>query len=159
MIVMDQFTRRLIGFAIHPGELNGIAICKMFNNIIFNQTLPKYLSSDHDPLFLYHRWLAHLDILGIQQLKSIPYTPVSHPYIERLIGTIRREYLDHVLFFNDRDLLTKLECFMHYYNETRSHHALDSQTPFQKAKLSNNRNVSINKYHNFLSDNLMPLRM
>lgn len=55
MVVMDQFTRRIIGFAVHPGDLNGIAICTMFNKIISAKPLPKYLSSDNDPLFQFQQ--------------------------------------------------------------------------------------------------------
>ena len=44
------------------------------------------LSSDNDPQLLFHRWQANLRILGVAQIKSIPYTPTSHPLIERLIG-------------------------------------------------------------------------
>ncbi len=56
MVVIDQFTRRIIGFAVHPGDCDGIAYCRMFNQIIAGKSLPKYLSSDNDPLFLFHRW-------------------------------------------------------------------------------------------------------
>jgi hypothetical protein len=60
--------------------------------------LPKYLSSDNDPLFLFHRWKANLRILEIGELKSVPGTPTSHPFIERVIGTTRRECLDQLIF-------------------------------------------------------------
>ena len=56
--------------------------------------MPHYISTDNDPLFQFHRWKANLRILDIEEVKSIPFTPISHPYIERVIGTIRREYLD-----------------------------------------------------------------
>ena len=59
---------------------------------------PKYLRSDHDPLFTYHQWAANLRILDIDEVKSIPYTPCSHPFIERLIGTVRRDFPDQTLF-------------------------------------------------------------
>jgi hypothetical protein len=81
----------------------------MFNQIIAGKSLPRYLSSDHDPLFRFHRWLANLRILEVEEIKSIPYVPVSHPFVERLIGTIRREFLDHVLIWNAVDLGRKLE--------------------------------------------------
>jgi len=55
MVVMDQFTRRLIGFGVHAGDIDGIALCRMFNRIISGKNQPHYLSSDHDPLFEYHR--------------------------------------------------------------------------------------------------------
>ncbi len=101
---MDQFTRRIIGFGVHPGDVSGVALCRMFNTAISTQGAPRYLSSDNDPLFRYHRWQANLRILEIRKIKSIPYTPVSHPFVERLIGTIRREYLDRVFFWNAQDL-------------------------------------------------------
>jgi hypothetical protein len=66
--------------------------------------LPNYLSSDNDPLFLYHRWLANLRILDIDEIKSVLYTPTSHTFVERLIGTVRREFLDHIFFWNRVDL-------------------------------------------------------
>ncbi|MEO2175009.1 MAG: helix-turn-helix domain-containing protein, partial [bacterium] len=58
MVVIDQFTRRIIGFAVHAGDCNGIAYCRMFNQIIAGKSLPKYLRSDNDPVFLFHRWEA-----------------------------------------------------------------------------------------------------
>jgi putative transposase len=61
-------------------------------------SVPHDLSSDNDPLFLYHRWQANLRILDIKEIKSVPYVPLSHPFVERLIGTIRREYLDQAFF-------------------------------------------------------------
>ena len=72
---MDQFTRRIIGFGVHAGDVDGIALCCMFNSAISNQGVPRYLSSDNDPLFRYRRWKANLRILEIDEIKSIPYTP------------------------------------------------------------------------------------
>jgi putative transposase len=51
--------------------------------------------------------------------------PLSHPFVERLIGTMRREFLDHVLFWNARDLERKLAEFQVYYNATRGHASLE----------------------------------
>ena len=72
---------------------DGLAVCRMFNRAITKQTPPRYLSSDHDPLFRFHQWLANLRILEIDEIKAIPCTPRSHAFVERLIGTVRREYL------------------------------------------------------------------
>lgn len=65
--------------------------------------VPTTLSSDNDPLFTYHRWLANLRILEIDELKTVPYTPISHPFVEQLIGSVRRELLDQVFFWNRVD--------------------------------------------------------
>jgi len=101
----------------------------MFNTAIATRGAPRYLSSDNDPIFQYHRWQANLRILETTGIKSIPYTPVSHPFVERLIGTIRREYLDRVFFWNAHDLERKLESFRQYYNQNRVHQSLDGGTP------------------------------
>ena len=67
LVVMDQCTRRIIGFAVHVGTVDGAAVCRMFNGAISGvPTRPEYLSSDHDPLFEFHRWKANLRILDIE---------------------------------------------------------------------------------------------
>ena len=104
MVVMDVFTRRIIGFGVGLANLDGTVICRMFNRAIAKQTPPRCLSSDHDPLFRFHRWLANLRVLEVDELKAIPCTPRSHAFVERLIGTVRREYLDRTLFWNQSDL-------------------------------------------------------
>ena len=91
---MDVFSRRIIGFRAEREYIDGVCVCRMFNGAIAGQPLPKRVSTDHDPLFRFHRWLANLRVLEIEEVKSVPYAPVSHPFVERLIGTIRREYLD-----------------------------------------------------------------
>jgi transposase InsO family protein len=97
MVVMDVFTRRIIGFGVEPAHIDGISVCRMFNQARYAQPLPKRLSTDHDPLFRFHRWRANLRVLDIEELKSVPFAPRSHPFIERLIGTLRREYLDYTI--------------------------------------------------------------
>jgi len=129
MVMMDLFTRRIIGFAVQPADIDGISVCRMLNQVIAGQPLPKYLSSDNDPLFRFHRWRANLRILEVEEIKTVPFVPCSHPFVERLIGTIRREYLDRDLFWNRGDLERKLACFKHYYNAVRVHASLGGKTP------------------------------
>ena len=62
----------------------------MFHRAIRGHSLPKYLSSDHDPLYRFHQWEATLRILEVTEIKTVPYVPLSHAFVERLIGTIRR---------------------------------------------------------------------
>ncbi len=133
MVVMDVFTRRLVGFGVAPAPIDGLSACRMFNHAVANQPRPKHLSTDHDPLFRFHRWLANLRVLDIQEIQSVPYAPVSHPFVERLIGTVRREILDQMFFWNAFDLTRKLEMFRRYYNEQRVHRSLGGTTPAQRA--------------------------
>jgi putative transposase len=129
LLVMDQCTRRIIGFAVQRGIVDGPALCRMFYQAARGNSLPKYLSSDNDPLYRYHQWQANLRVLDILEIKTVPYVPLSHPFVERLIGTIRREYLDRTLFWTTADLETKLGDFKDYYNGCRTHSALAGRVP------------------------------
>jgi putative transposase len=134
LVVMDQFTRRLVGIAVHGGAVTGIDVCRMFNAAIHGHGAPRHLSTDHDSVFEAHRWMANLQILEIDEIKTVPHVPLSHPFVERLIGTMRREFLDHVLFWNGRDLEQKLADFKVYYNAARCHSSLDGHTPLTFAE-------------------------
>jgi putative transposase len=136
LVVMDQFTRRIVGFAVHRGIVDGPSLCQMFNRAIHTQTLPKYLSSDHDPLYRFQQWQANLRVLEIQKIKTVPYVPLSHPFVERLIGTIRREYLDQTLFWTTADLEEKLQAFQANFNRQRVHSGLEGKLPDPEAALT-----------------------
>jgi hypothetical protein len=94
---MDHYTRRIIGFGIHAGAVNGER---------------------------------------------------SHPFIERLIGTIRREWLNRLLFWTAIDLEMKLFAFRDYYNKHRTHCALKGQTPIKnpESKSANLKNYGWQKH-------------
>ena len=117
----------------HQCDVDGPALCRMFHQATFGKGKLRYLSSDHDPLYRYHQWRANLRIREAQSIKTVPYVPISHPFTERLIGTIRREYLDQILFWNGRDLEEKLGEFQDYYNAHRVHQSLNLKTPVEVA--------------------------
>jgi len=143
---MDQFTRRIIGSGVHAGDVDGPTLCRMFNKAISTTGTPKYLSSDNDPLFRYHQWQPNLNILDVDEVKSVPYTPRSHPFVERLIGTIRREFLDHTLFWNAADLERKLADFQRYYNHHRTHSSLGGDTPAEASGCAVKSQITIDKF-------------
>ena len=116
MLVMDVFTRRIIGFGIAPTSIDGMSVCRMFNCATAGQPKPKYLSTDHDPLFRFTARLANLRVLEIEEIKSVPSAPVSHPFVERLIGTIRRDYVIGYIFWNAAVLARQLARSQMYYN-------------------------------------------
>ena len=131
MVVMDVFTRRIIGFGVEPVDIDSVSVAGC-------STKPNRTSASHGisvpittAIYL-HRWQANLRVLDIDEIKSVHYVPLSHPFIERLIGTIRREYLDHVLFWNQFDLQRKLEDFKVYYNQRRVHCSLNGNTPHEQ---------------------------
>jgi len=146
MVVMDQFSRRIVGFAVHAGVVDGSTVCRMFNSIISDFRPPRYLSSDNDPLFLFRQWKANLRILDVKEVKTVPYVPLSHPFVERLIGTIRREYLDQVPFWNVLDLERKLLLFKDYYNHERSHRVCNGAPPDEKDSVADRKIAHLDDY-------------
>jgi putative transposase len=83
---MDVCTRRLVGFGVERANIDGVSVCRMFNCAIAGQRLPKRVSTNHDPLFGFRRWLANLHFLAIDEIKSVLHAPVSHLFIERLMA-------------------------------------------------------------------------
>jgi len=146
MVVMDVYTRRIIGFGVAAADLDGVRVCRMFNRAIPRQTLPRHLYSDYDPLFRFHRWRANLRVLEVDEIKTIPGTPRSHAFVERLIGTIRREYLDRIWFWNQTDLERKLEDYKVFYNQFRCHTGLTGVTPAQRSGAPPSPLAHLNSY-------------
>ncbi|MDZ7785246.1 MAG: integrase core domain-containing protein [Halioglobus sp.] len=143
MVVMDQHTRRIIGFGVHAGNVDGPVLCRMFNDATQGHGWPERISSDNDPLFQYHRWKANLRVLEIEEIKSLPHVPMSHPFVERLIGSVRRELLDQTFFWTATELENKLRDYQRYYNECRSHSGRNGVTP---AGTFGHTVIDINKY-------------
>ena len=143
MVVMDQYTRRIIGFSVLAENVDGPSLCRMFNGSTSRQGFPERISTDNDPLFQYHRWRANLRVLGIEEIKSLPHVPMSHPFVERLIGTVRRELIDQTFFWTATDPEKKLRDYQAYYNEHRCHSSRDGYTPIER---DSKKVVDINNY-------------
>jgi hypothetical protein len=79
----------------------------------------------------------------LQKLRRFRTRPWSHPFVKRLIGTIRRECLDQMLFWTAMDLEVKLDAFRHYYNGYRGHAGLKGETP---VATSESRGASLKSY-------------
>jgi len=93
---------------------------------------PHYLLRDRDARYgkEFHeatRWL------GIREALTAPRSPWQNPYVERLIGTIRRECLDHVIVLNETGLRRVLKLYFEYYERTRTHLSLDRDAPIPRA--------------------------
>jgi putative transposase len=67
--------------------------------------------------------------MGIKQVLSAPRSPWQRAYVERVIGTIRRECLDHVIVFGERSLRRTLASYCSYYHQWRTHLSLDKDAP------------------------------
>jgi putative transposase len=91
-------------------------------------TAPRYLLRDRDRLFG-TEFVDQVKAMGIKPVLSAPRSPWQRAYVERVIGTIRRECLDHVIVLHQTSLSRHLQLFLDYYHQTRCHLALNKDTP------------------------------
>jgi len=89
---------------------------------------PKYLLRDNDKIFGWE-FQRCVEALEIDEVPSAPKSPWQNPYVERVIGTIRRECLDHIIPVNEEHLLRVLREFIAYYHESRAHQSLGGNAP------------------------------
>jgi hypothetical protein len=96
------------------------------------ETAPTYLVRDNDgaygPIFT-----GRVRAMGIRDRPIAPRSPWQNPYVERLIGTLRRDCLDHVLILGERHLRRVLTLYSQYYNDTRTHLSLAKDAPLGRA--------------------------
>jgi putative transposase len=93
---------------------------------------PRYLLHDRDRIYG-KRFRTRVKSLGIEELVTAPRSPWQNPYVERIIGSIRRECLNHVTIFNGRYLRKVLKSYAKYYHEARTHLSLDKQSPVPRS--------------------------
>jgi hypothetical protein len=130
LVVIDQFTRRILGFGIHCGTVDGPSLGRMFQRAIPEPGLPKYLSTGHDPWYRFHQWQANLRVWEVVvEIKTVPYVPLAQPLVERLVGTLRIECWDRTLFWTTADREAKLREFQAHFKEHRTHAGLEGRLP------------------------------
>ena len=93
---------------------------------------PRYLIRDRDTAYG-SIFVQRLRAMGIRDKPTAPRSPWQNAYVERLIGTIRRECLDHIIVFGEAHLRRILGKYAAYYNESRIHRSLDKDAPFHRA--------------------------
>jgi transposase InsO family protein len=96
-----------------------------------DDTAPTWLHRDRDRIYgdVFQRRLAGM---GIGEVVSAPGSPWQNPYVERLIGSIRRECLDHVIVLNEPHLRRVLAAYRRYYHRSRTHLGLEKDSPDQR---------------------------
>jgi putative transposase len=88
---------------------------------------PRYLVHDRDSAF--HAWATTAGALGIEEVVTAPRSPWQNAYVERLIGSTRRECLDHMIIANSRGLRRVLGAYVESYLKSRTHLALNKDSP------------------------------
>jgi putative transposase len=95
------------------------------------ETAPRYLLRDLDGIYgaPFRQRVRHM---GIEEVLIAPKNPWQNPYVERLIGSIRRECLDHVIVLHERHLRRLLTRYLRYYRHWRTHRSLDMDCPLPR---------------------------
>jgi transposase InsO family protein len=89
---------------------------------------PKYLVRDRDKIYG-AAFVRRVRAMGIEPVLTAPRSPWQNPYCERVIGTLRRECLDHVIVVGEHHLRCILRKYLQYYHSSRTHLALDKDAP------------------------------
>jgi putative transposase len=126
-LVLAHDRRRIVHFNVtaHPtAEWTGQQLREAFP---FEQ-VPRYLLRDRDGIFG-GEFRKDVEAMGNKEVLSAPRSPWQRAYVERVIGTIRRECLDHVIVLNEASLFRHLKSFLAYYHESRTHLSLAKDAP------------------------------
>src|SRR5262249_35144059 len=91
---------------------------------------PRYLIHDRDAAF--SAWTTTAASIGIEEILTAPQSPWQNTYAERLIGSIRRECLDHIIITSERGLRRVLDEYVAYYLKSRTHLALNKDAPVSR---------------------------
>jgi len=85
--------------------------------------------------------------MGAEEIITAKGSPWQNAYVERVIGTIRRECTDHWIFLNERHLKKILDSFTHYYNEARTHLSLAMDAPIPRQLQSSGKIIAKSQVH------------
>jgi transposase InsO family protein len=104
---------------------------------------PRYLLHDRDLSFAGVG--ATAEAMAMINVLTAPRAPWQNPYVERLIGSVRRECLDHVIVFNEAGLRRILKRYLEYYERSRTHLSLDKDAPISRgvSRQTNGRIIAI----------------
>ncbi|MFH1679892.1 MAG: integrase core domain-containing protein, partial [Candidatus Eisenbacteria bacterium] len=126
-VVLSHERRRIVHFNVTDSP-SSLWTARQLIQAFPWDTAPKCLLRDRDSIYgpEFHR-AAHN--LGFKQVKTSPHSPWQNPYVERLIGSIRRECLDHMIIFNEDHLRRVLREYFRYYTDSRTHIGLGKDCP------------------------------
>jgi putative transposase len=130
-LVLDNARRKILHFIVTEAPTARWA-CQQIVEAFPWDTAPSYLIRDRDGKFG-HEFNRRVSSLEIEQILTSPHSPWQNPYVERVIGSIRRECLDHVIVLNERHLRSVLRDYLDYYHRSRIHLGLGKDCPETRA--------------------------
>ena len=126
-LVLSNNRRQIVHFNVTESPTAAWTSQQIVNAFPWD-TAPRYLLRDRDGK--YGEAFTHrVESMDIEQVLISARSPWQNPYVERLIGSVRRECLDHTIILNDRHLQRVLKEYFHYYHESRTHLGLEKDCP------------------------------
>jgi transposase InsO family protein len=127
LVVLAHHRRRVVHFNVteHP---TAHWTAQQIVDAYPDDSAPSYLLRDRDSIYG-HAFRKRVKGLGINEVQTAPHSPWQNPFAERLVGSIRRECLDHVVVLGERHLRRTLTRYFAYYHEARTHLSLDKDAP------------------------------
>jgi transposase InsO family protein len=126
-LVMSHDRRRILHFNVTTSP-SARWTAQQVREAFPYDTAPRYLLRDRDGIFGAD-FVRRVKSMGIEEIVTAPGSPWQNPYCERLIGSIRRECLDHVIVLSERHLMRVLRSYASYYHSSRTHRSLDNDCP------------------------------
>ena len=127
LLILVHDRRRVVHFNVtdHPhAEWTALQVVQAFPW----DEAPRYLLRDRDGVFGL-RFQTRVERMGIDEVVTAPRSPWQNPFVERLIGSIRRECLDHVVVLSEEHLRRILRSYFDYYHRSRTHLSLKKESP------------------------------
>lgn len=130
-VVLSHERRRVVHFGVTEHPTQEWTMQQMREAFPWDQA-PRYLLRDRDAIYGTD-FAAVTHDMGIKEVLTAPRSPWQNPFAERLVGSIRRECLDHVIVWNERSLRRTLHNYFAYYQRSRTHLALGKDAPESRA--------------------------
>ena len=126
-IVLRHERRRIVhvGVTAHP---TAAWVAQQIREAFPWDTAPRFMIRDWDSVYE-AAFCLRVQAMGIEEVVTAPRSPWQSPFAERMIGSIRRECVDHVIVLNERHLRLILASYLDYYHRSRTHLSLDKDTP------------------------------
>jgi len=126
-VVLTHERRRVVHFNVTDGPSAQWTGQQIIDAFPFDEA-PRFLLRDQDRIYG-RRFVRRVHSMGIKQVLTAPRSPWQNPYVERLIGSVRRECLDHVIVLNEQHLRRILREYFDYYTNARTHLSLAKDSP------------------------------
>ena len=137
MVILSHTRRRIVRFDVtqHP---TSTWLARQVTESFPWDTAPRYLLRDRDASYGSY-FCNRVEAMGVTQVVTAPRSPWQNAYVERVIGSIRRECLDHIVIFNERHLRRVPTSYRDYYHRSRTHLSLQKDCPDPRPVQSENR--------------------